>query len=99
MMAKDMARMLDPVMLAIDAGIQPDPWQAQLLRDPPRRALLCCSRQVGKSLVAALLALWTALYAPPALVAILSPSQRQSAEMFRLLMTLYAKLEGAPALI
>jgi len=98
MMSKDLSRALDPVLLARDCGIEPDPWQAALLRDRPRRALLCCARQTGKSLCTALLALWTALYEAPALVAILSPSQRQSAEMFRSLMLLYGKLEGAPML-
>ena len=31
MMARDLARMLDPVMLAIDCGITSDPWQAALI--------------------------------------------------------------------
>jgi hypothetical protein len=98
MISKDLSHALDPVLLARDCGITPDPWQAALLRDRPRRALLCCARQTGKSLCTALMALWTALYEAPALVAILSPSQRQSAEMFRSLMLLYSKLEGAPVL-
>jgi hypothetical protein len=98
MMARDLARCLDPVLLARDVGVEPDPWQAELLRTRPRRSLLLCARQTGKSTATALTALWTAIYEAPALVVIVSPSQRQSAEMFRTLMLFHAKLQGAPAL-
>jgi hypothetical protein len=98
-MARDIARCLDPVLMALDVGIVPDPWQAELLRNRPRRSLLLCSRQSGKSTVTALTALWEAIYSAPALVVIVSPSQRQSAEMFRTLMGFHSKLEGAPELI
>jgi hypothetical protein len=98
MMALDISRALDPVLLAQDCGIEPDPWQGRLLRERPRRALLCCSRQSGKTLVTVLLAIWQALYEAPALVLILSPSLRQSGEVFRALMALYGKLKGAPEL-
>jgi hypothetical protein len=98
-MAKDISRMIDPVILARDCGYELDPWQANLLREMPRRALLCCSRQSGKSLVTALIALWSALYEAPALIVIASPSMRQSAEMLRTLTGLYGKLSGAPEMI
>jgi hypothetical protein len=62
------------------------------------RALLLCSRQSGKTTVTAILALWVALYEAPALVIIVSPSQRQSAEMLRTIMRFHSRLEGAPAL-
>jgi hypothetical protein len=84
MMGQDISRALDPVLLAQDCGITLDPWQAELLRTPPRRALLCCSRQSGKSTAVALLGLWTAIFEPPALVLLLSPSLRQSGELFRM---------------
>lgn len=77
-MALDLSRAFDPVLLAHDVEIEPDQWQATLLRKCPRRALLCCARQSGKTLVTVLLALWVALYEAPALVLILSPSLRQS---------------------
>ncbi len=103
MMARDLARALDPVVFARDCGIEPDPWQAELLRSVMAvvtllRALLLCSRQSGKSTVTALLALWVALFEAPALVVIVSPSQRQSAEMLRTIMRFHSKLDGAPAL-
>jgi hypothetical protein len=99
MMARDLARCLDPVLLARDVGIEPDSWQAKLLRERPRRSLLLCARQTGKSTTTALTAIWTAIYEAPALIVIVSPSQRQSAELFRTLMLLYSKLEGAPGLL
>jgi hypothetical protein len=67
----------------------PDPWQARLLREAPRRSLLCCSRQSGKSQTAAALALAAALLRPGSLVLLLSPSLRQSGELFRKVMGVY----------
>lgn len=73
----------DPAGLLERAGMAPDPWQADLLRSDVRRVLLLCSRQAGKSTVAAALALKAALLEPPALVLLLSPTLRQSGELFR----------------
>ena len=98
MMARDLARCLDPALIAHDCGIVPDPWQEKLLRERPRRSLLLCSRQSGKTTTTALGALDCAIYQPGSLTLILSPSQRQSAEMHRTIMQFHAKLDGAPAL-
>jgi hypothetical protein len=73
----------DPSQLLSAAGLEPDPWQAELLRGQARRLLLLCARQAGKSLTAAALALKAALLQPPALVLLLSPTHRQSGELFR----------------
>lgn len=97
-LARDFYRALDPVLFANDCGLTPDPWQAQLLQERPARSLLLCSRQSGKSTVTALLALWTALYEAPALILLLSPSQRQSGELFRSVVGFHARLAGAPPL-
>jgi hypothetical protein len=69
--------------LLTDAGLTPDPWQARCLRSDAPRRLLNCSRQSGKSLAAAGLALKAALLEAPALILILSPTLRQSGEFFR----------------
>lgn len=98
MIAVDISRSLDPVLLARDCGVEPDPWQAELLRTMPRRALLMCSRQSGKSTATALVALHAALYQAPALVLLISPSQRQSGELFRTVVGFHGRLEGAPGL-
>jgi hypothetical protein len=93
--AADLAFALDPVRLAERAGLVPDEWQAHVLRSTAPRVLLNCSRQSGKSTMSALLALHTALYSAGALVLLLSPSQRQSAELFRKCLDLYRGL-GRP---
>jgi Terminase large subunit, T4likevirus-type, N-terminal len=98
LIACDFARAVDPVLLATDCGITPDPWQADLLRAAPRRGLLLASRQSGKTTATSILALHRALYTPDALIVIVSPSQRQSAEMLRTIRLLHSKLDDAPAL-
>ncbi len=74
---------------------QLDDWQNRVLTSTAPRALLNCCRQSGKSTITALLSLWTALYQSPALVLILSPSERQSAECLRKVVAAYAAL-GQP---
>jgi hypothetical protein len=98
MIGVDLARALDPVAFARDCGIVCDPWQADLLRTKPKRCLILASRQVGKTTCTALKALHRGLYEPGALIVIVSPSQRQSAEMLRTIRQLHAKLNDAPEL-
>ena len=101
--ASDLARALDPVLLAEQAGISPDPWQVEVLRSTAPRMLLNASRQSGKSTITSLLAIHTAMYEPGALILMLSKAERQSGELFRKCMTAYnalrrpvaAKSEGA----
>lgn len=90
--AGDLAAALDPVVFARHAGIEPDPWQAEVLRSSTSRALLNCSRQSGKSTTTATLALHTAIYEPGSLILLLSPSLRQSAELFRKLASQYTAI-------
>jgi hypothetical protein len=85
----------DPANLMTAAGMTPDPWQATLLRSCSPRMALLCSRQAGKSTVAAAMALRAALLEPPSLVLLLSPVQRQSGELFRKVKDLYRTL-GCP---
>src|SRR5262245_42474034 len=84
----------DPAQLMNLGGMRPDPWQVRLLRSSSTRTLILCSRQVGKSTVAAALALKTALLRPPATVLIVSRAQRQSAELLRKVKELYRGLRG-----
>ncbi|MBY0231992.1 MAG: terminase family protein, partial [Gemmataceae bacterium] len=74
---------LDPAGLLAAQGIAPDPWQRRLLLSSSSRVLLCCSRQAGKSTVVSALALHAAMFKPHSLVLLLSPSLRQSEEIFR----------------
>lgn len=95
MIASDLAHALDPAQFAAAAGLEPDLWQARVLRSASPRLLLNCSRQSGKSTVSAALAMWTALYEPGALVLLLSPSLRQSGELFKKATAVYRAL-GRP---
>jgi hypothetical protein len=65
------------------AALGPDPWQDGLLRSQARGLLLLCSRQAGKSTAAAAVAVRTALLQPGSLTLLLSPTLRQSGELFR----------------
>jgi hypothetical protein len=86
---------LDPVRLAKRIGMDCDPWQKDVLRNPHQRELLVVHRQGGKSATAAVAAVHAALYTTAALVLVVSPSQRQSQELFRTILVLYRSL-GRP---
>jgi hypothetical protein len=100
MLAHDIAIALDPCLLMEQIGLHPDRWQEEFLRSSADRQLLLCTRQAGKSSAAAVLALHEALYNDNALVLLLSPSLRQSQELFRKLTQAYAVVARAsPAVL
>jgi len=76
-------------------GLEPDPWQIEVLETDHKRLLLNCSRQAGKSTVVALLALAQAIFVPFTKVLLLSRSHRQSTELFRVVTGFYERL-GSP---
>ena len=83
------------VDLARKVGLGPDPWQEEVLASTADKMLLNCSRQAGKSTIVSLLGAHTAIYDPGALVLMLSPSLRQSQEIFRKSLAVYREL-GRP---
>lgn len=91
----DLALALDPALVMQSMAITPDPWQADLLRSTSAQVLLNCHRQSGKSTVVGALGAHTAVYEPGALVLLLSPSLRQSGELFRKVLHAYRAL-GQP---
>jgi hypothetical protein len=100
MLSKDLAWGLDPVTFAKEGlGFNPDPWQSQALRWSGRRLLLNCSRQAGKSTTTAALALHEALFYPNSLILLVSPSLRQSGELFRKVQDFLKDLDEQPQLI
>jgi Terminase large subunit, T4likevirus-type, N-terminal len=92
---EDIRLALDRVAFANEVGIIPDPWQAKLLSSNSKRVVLNCTRQSGKSTMAAVLALHRALYHPNSLVLCLAPALRQSQELFAKLGSFYGAL-GEP---
>jgi Terminase large subunit, T4likevirus-type, N-terminal len=86
---------LDRVAFARRLDVVPDDWQAQMLRSESPRVLLNCSRQSGKSTMAAILALHQALWQRKSLVLVLAPALRQSQELTAKVSTYYQSL-GRP---
>ena len=98
MLCHDLKAALDPVVWACDAlELEPDPWQAEVLRSDSKRILLNCSRQSGKSTVTSILALHTATYQKESLVLCLSPTLRQSSELFRNVSRFYGADPAIPS--
>jgi hypothetical protein len=75
-------------------GMEPDPWQVQVLEGKHKRQLLNCARQAGKSTTVALSALVEALYHPGTLVLLLSRSYRQSTELFKKVVEFHRRLKS-----
>jgi len=78
----------DPLYFASIAGLQhPDDWQKEVLQwvisGQKQDLILNCGRQTGKSTTAAYLAVWMAIFIPKSLILLVSPSLRQSSELFR----------------
>jgi hypothetical protein len=98
-LATDLLLALDPDAFARAAGLDGplDDWQRSALDAGESKLLLCCSRQAGKSTVAALLAARTAVLEPGSLVLCVSPSMRQSSELFRRVTGFYHGLTSLPS--
>jgi hypothetical protein len=80
------------VQLMRNLGLEPDPWQAEVLEAGLPRLLLNCCRQAGKSTAVALLALAEAVFVPFTKVLLVSRSLRQSLELFRIVTDFYRRL-------
>lgn len=96
MIQDDLSMALDPALAMEALGHSPDPWQEEFLRSTAARSILLCSRQAGKSTTTSVLALHTATYTPNALVLLLSPSLRQSNEIFRKVKEVLSAINSTP---
>lgn len=96
---KDLAYGLDPVAFAQNRlRFVCDEWQIRLLKSTASQIALNVCRQGGKSTSVAVLALHTALYTPGSLTLLVSPSQRQSRELFSKITDFLRVLEPAELL-
>ena len=95
--ADDLAAALDPTSIFRRAIGQPDPWQVQAM-SAPGDLLLNCSRQSGKSTTTAARAVHRAVYHPGSLALCISPSQRQSTELFEKVGEVFRKAETGIAI-
>jgi cytochrome c-type biogenesis protein CcmE len=77
------------VEFAISVGIDPDPWQMEVLASEHPRKILCCGRQTGKSTVGAVLAVHKALTCAGSTVLVVAPGERQAKLLFSKAASLY----------
>lgn len=95
--AQNTAQHLDPVLFAEEAlDFTPDEWQRDVLRYEGKKIILNCCRQSGKSTVAAVKAVHRAMFFPGSLILLVSPSQRQSSELFKKVNELLGQLQETP---
>jgi hypothetical protein len=94
-LADDLKAALDRTAFAKRLGLEPDPWQEELLRSTSNSMLLNCCRQSGKSTMTGIVALHRALYHPGSLILCLAPALRQSQELFGKVLGFYRDL-GRP---
>src|SRR5262249_48605300 len=83
------------VTIMRNLGLEPDPWQVEVLEGGHARLLLNCCRQAGKSTAVAMLGLVHALFVPYSKVLLVSRSHRQSTELFRIVIDFHRQI-GAP---
>ncbi len=96
-LAHDLRWSLDAAAFAREAvGFTPDPWQADVLTSASPRLIMNCSRQSGKSSVTSVLACHQALYQPGSTILLISPSLRQSSELFRKVARYFEQIGHAP---
>jgi Terminase large subunit, T4likevirus-type, N-terminal len=86
----------DPVAFARQCGLDPDPTQAQILTSKRKRILLNCTRQWGKSSICAMKSLHAAIFAAPANIVLVSPSQNQSQSLLDKVRFYWSSFSGAP---
>ena len=95
-LADGLSTTLDPLQFAARLGFPKlDDWQKQLLlhRDD-KRVILACGRQVGKTEIVSIMALFEAITRPGSLVIILAASLRQSGLLFSRVKNHYGKLQN-----
>ena len=86
---RELARSIDPIAFCQSLGLDPDPWQRDLLLSTEKQTILNCSRQSGKTEIVSVLALYTAMQHAGSLILCVSPSLRQSGEMLKKVVSHY----------
>ncbi len=99
LLSSDLRMALDPATFARSLGFEPDPWQKKTLRWLGNRLLMNCARQAGKSTIAAQMAVHRAIYIPDSLILLVSPSLRQSGELFRKVTDWFRLLPNHPEML
>lgn len=79
-----------------NASMPADRWQIDFFNDTSKRTLLLASRQSGKSQAVTAKVLAEALHKPKSLILLLSPTLRQSGELFRERLLPLWRASGSP---
>ncbi|MBN2323140.1 MAG: terminase family protein [Spirochaetes bacterium] len=96
-MLREIAQTLDPVCFVEgNLSIKLDEVQREVLRNTGKRIILNICRQWGKSTIAAFKALHRAVHHAESLILLLSPSLRQSVELFRKVLDASYLIEHLP---
>jgi hypothetical protein len=85
----------DPRLLFHVSDLVPDPWQNEVLLSDSKRILLNCCRQSGKTTVVAALVAHELLLTPGSMVVVLSHTQEQAEELFRMVLDFMEPLPNA----
>lgn len=91
--------MIDPVFILRLAGYESVAWQQELASHPSKRKIALCSRQVGKSLTAAAIALQTMLRYENRPVIIITPTERQGQQLLRYVKDLISVVPFVPKIV
>lgn len=96
---REVALAINPALFAqSELKFNPDPWQKDVLQTKNKNLILNCTRQAGKSTIASILSLHTAIYKPDSLVLVISPSLRQSSELYKKIANDFKSLKNPPKL-
>lgn len=96
-MLNELAQAIDPVCFAREScNFNPDSVQEKVLRSISNRIIMNAHRQAGKSITSAIKGLHQAVYYPGSLVLLLSPSLRQSGELFRKVLEVSREAQNLP---
>lgn len=98
LMARDLARTLDPILLATDADLVLDEWQERFVRSTAPQLIGLIPRQHGKTEAAIVKALAVATTEPDSTILIASPAQRLSDEFIVRARKVYGRIKDSPAL-
>jgi len=80
--ATELALMLDRSLILDLVGLDPEPWQRDVVRADDDDVMLLCHRQACKSTIIAALATAVAVLEPERLIVCCSASERQSKEIY-----------------
>jgi hypothetical protein len=81
------------------AGVEPDPWQSDVLCSTAIRLLLLCARQTGKNTCVGWLVAWQAASRPRHRIGLIAPTERQAKNLLAKVLETLTAASPAPAIV